>query len=127
MSETMERRAVRIAQFMDDNGHTSLGWDEADDAWVLPMIRAKMEAGFVFWIVKRNPLREVRLERVEDIGRGGDRHVIIRDDASRQLFEQGRIGLVRDDLDDREVVGRARTAEEVVANDTVAHRALQGG
>ena len=67
----------------------------------------------------------MRLERVEDVG--DSRHVIIRDEAARQLFEQGRIGLVRDEETDAQTVGRARTAREAARNDTVAHRGLRGG
>jgi hypothetical protein len=125
MSETLDQ-TIRIMHTMDAAGHTSLGWDAADDEWILPLIRRKMVEGYVFWIVRRNPLREVRMERVEDIG--DTRHVIIRDAESRELFEQGRIGLVSVDAeDDLEVTRRARTAEEVVANDTVQHRPLRGG
>lgn len=124
MSEVLAR--VRIMNIMNDAGHTSFGWDEADDEWVLPMIRQKMAQGYVFWIVRRNPLREVQLERVDDVR--DVRHVIIRDQAARTLFEQGRIGIVADDDDDHvETVRRARTAEEVASNDTVAHRRLGGG
>jgi len=125
MSATLNR-SIRIMHVMDAAGHTSLGWDVADDEWMLPLIRRKMAEGYVFWIVRRNPLREVRLERIEDIG--DIRHVIIRDAESRELFEQGRIGLVSVDReDDLQVIGRASTAEEVVANDTVSHRPLRAG
>lgn len=125
MSQTIT--TTRTMALMDATGHTSFGWDETDDTWVLPMIRAKMAEGYVFWIVRRNPLREVQLERVEDLR--DSRHVIIRDAAAQELFEQGRIGLVRGDEneEDHEQVRRARTAEEAVANDTVGHRALRGG
>jgi hypothetical protein len=118
----------RILRMMDQQGHTSFGWDAEDDEWVLPMIRRKMDEGYVFWIVRRRPLREVELTRVEDIGE--NRHVIIRDQDARTLFEEGRIGLVQGDADEDEPVvteRRARTPEEVVANDTVAHRSLRGG
>ena len=125
MSATLNR-SIRIMHVMDAAGHTSLGWDVADDEWMLPLIRRKMEEGYVFWIVRRNPLREVRLERIDDIG--DTRHVIIRDAESRELFQQGRIGLVSVDReDDLQVIGRASTAEEVVANDTVSHRPLRAG
>jgi hypothetical protein len=116
---------IRVHDYMNDAGHTSFGWDESDDEWVIPMIRAKMEQGFVFWIVKRNPLREIRLERVED---AGDRHVIIRDDAARTLFEQGRIGLVAsDDEHDVRTERRATSAEDAASHDAVVHRRLRGG
>ena len=115
----------RVMQIMDERGHTSLGWDAEDDAWVLPMIRRKMDEGYVFWIVQRRPLREVQLTRVEDIG--DNRHVIVRDSEARTLFEQGRIGVAQDDEAEIETVRRAQTAEEAVANDTVAHRGMRGG
>lgn len=118
-------RTRRIMQVMDQHGHTSFGWDAEDDQWVLPMIRRKIDEGYVFWIVQRRPLREVQLTSIEDIGE--NRHVIIRDDSARVLFEQGRIGLAQDDDTEVETIRRARTAEEVVANDTVAHRGMRGG
>jgi hypothetical protein len=124
MSDVLTR--VRVHDYMDGDGHTSFGWDETDDEWVIPMIRRKMAQGFVFWIVKRNPLREIRLERVADIG--DSRHVIIRDEAARTLFEQGRIALASDD-DENDVVRlhRAESAEEAASHDAVAHRRLAGG
>lgn len=124
MSEVLTR--IRVMDLMDGGGHTSFGWDADDDEWVIPMIRQKMQQGFVFWIVKRNPLREIRLERAEDVG--NTRHVIIRDEAARTLFEQGRIGLVTTEPEENvQTVRRASTAEEVAANDTVAHRRLRSG
>lgn len=128
---TREKAArVRVLRFMDGQGHTSFGWDPEDDHWVLPMIREKMEQGYVFWVVRRpEPLRrlqEVQLERVEDIGE--TRNIIIRDDASRRLFEQGRIALFSDsDDEDLERVRRATSAEDVVANDTIASRPFGRG
>lgn len=116
---------TRVIHMMDESGHTSLGWDPQDDEWILPVIRKKMADGYAFWIVRRDPLREVLLERVEDLGE--TRHVIIRDEDSRDLFEKGRIGIVTADDEMLETVGRATTAEEVVRNETVAHRPLRGG
>jgi transposase len=122
---------IRTMDIMDDRGHTTFGWDASDDAWVLPMIRQKMAQGYTFWIVRRDPLREVRLERLDDVREM--RHVIIRDPVARELFEQGHIGLVTTDNDtvtddaDRVTMRRARTAEDAVSNDTVAHRGLRGG
>jgi hypothetical protein len=127
MSTTVRQAtATRVMDLMDETGHTSLGWDASDDEWVLPMIRRKLAEGFTFWIVKRNPLREVQLERVEDLGDAA-RHVIIRDAESRQLFEAGRIGLAAANDEPVETVRRATTAEEAVQHDTVAHRPLRGG
>jgi hypothetical protein len=118
--------AVRTLSMMDSSGDTSFGWDAAEDEWVIPMIRAKMEAGYTFWIVERNPLREVRLERADALGE--NRHVVIRDAAARELFEQGRIGLASiAEHGEARVLRRARTPGEAAAADTVAHRPLRGG
>lgn len=129
MSETLERpRTYRTTREMGPEGHVTYAWDAADDEWMLPLIRRKMEEGYVFWIIKREPLRETELRRVEDIG--DQRHVVIRSQEARELFAQGRIALAAEDEGDgpEEVVtGRARTAEEAVAADTVSHRPMRGG
>lgn len=125
MSEVLQR-PVRIMWLMDSRGHTSFGWDPQHDVWVLPLIRRKMDEGYVFWIVRKNPLREVQLRRVEDIG--DSRTILIPDDTARELFEAGRIALVTDQSEeDLEVLRPAATPEEAVANDTVAHRPLGRG
>ena len=128
MSETLER-TFRTLSFLTGDGDTTYGWDSADDAWVLPMIQSKIDAGYVFWIVKRNPLREIKLRMAEDAR--DTRSVIIRDGDARILFEQGRIGLLAQTVAGRteEMVSerRARTAEEAVSHDTVAHRPMRGG
>jgi hypothetical protein len=128
MSEVLAARTIRIMWMTDEfRGHITWGWDAEHDPWVLPLIRRRMDEGYVFWIVRRNPLREVQLRRVEDIGE--NRTIIIQgDELARELFEQGRIGLVTETGDeDLEAIRPARTPEEVVANDTVAHRPLGRG
>lgn len=121
---------TRILHMMDNRGHTSFGWDVEDDDWVLPMIQRKMDEGYTFWIVERRPmLREVQLMRIQDIG--DNRHVFIHDASSRELFEQGHIGLLedRDDADqgDLHVTRRADNARDAASHDTVAHRHPAGG
>ena len=127
MSEVLQ--TIRTLRFMDGQGHSSFGWDPENDHWVLPMIRKKMAEGYVFWVVRRpGPLRqlqEIRLTSVDEIG--NDRHVIIHDDDARELFEQGRIGLVPDTDETLERVRTAESAEDAAANDTIAHRAMGRG
>lgn len=119
-------KMTRVMHLMNESGHTSFGWDPEDDQWVLPMIRLKMAAGFTFWIVRRNPLREVELKRIEELG--DVRNVIIKDQASRELFEAGRIGIATSgDEAELRVSRRAATAEEAVREETVVHRPLRGG
>lgn len=108
---------------MDGTGHTSFGWDASDSDWVIPMIRRKMAEGYVFWIIEHD--RQVRLERVEDLGE--HRLVIINEPDAKELFERGKIGIVTDEPDEVTRRRRARSAEEIARNHTVAHRALTGG
>lgn len=129
MSEVLEKpvslRHIRVMDIMNGEGHSSFGWDERDDEWVIPMIQKKMDEGFVFWIVQRDPLREVQLQRVEDVR--NIRNVIIKDGDSRILFEQGRIGLVAEDQSEVVRLRRARSAADAASNDTLAHRRPGGG
>ena len=131
MSETTEPDVytIRTLSFLTGDGDTTYGWESADDPWVLPMIQAKIDAGYVFWIVKRNPLREVKLRLAAEAKSA--RSILIKDDDARILFEQGRIGLMAQSVAQRseELVSerRARSAEEVVSHDTLAHRPMRGG
>lgn len=123
---------IRSMDILDQTGHTALGWEEGDDEWVIPLIRLKMQQGFVFWIVRRaregTGAREVQLRRVEQIG--PTRRVIIKDPDARRLFDQGRIGLhvgPGSSPDEYVFERRAVTPEEVARNHTVAQRRMAGG
>jgi hypothetical protein len=121
--------AVRTFTFLSGDGDNVYGWDAADNPWVIPMIQKKLDEGFTFWIVKQNQTRAVRLRRADDARE--IRSVTVKDPDARQLFEQGRIGIVARPVDGRDdeyrLERRARSAEEVADNDTVAHRPLRGG
>lgn len=131
MSEVLGRPAstIRTLSFLTGDGDNTYGWQDADDTWVIPMIQKKMDEGYVFWIVRRNPTREVRIRTAEEAK--ATRKIIIKDNDARILFEQGRIGIVSQSVAGRteETVRerRAHTAEEAASNDTVVHRPARGG
>jgi len=112
MSETSEPdvSTIRTLSFLTGDGDTTYGWESADDPWVLPMIQAKLRLA-----------AEAKSAR----------SILIKDDDARILFEQGRIGLMAQSVAQRseELVSerRARSAEEVVSHDTLAHRPMRGG
>jgi hypothetical protein len=128
MSETLAP-PIRTLSFLTEHGDNTYGWEAKDDEWVIPMIQRKMDEGYVFWIVQRNPMREVRLRRPEESLR--ERSIIIKDNDARILFEQGRIGVVsqtpEEDAATSERLRRATSAVDAAANDTVAHRPPRGG
>lgn len=113
---------TRSMMIMNGSGHSSFGWDAADDEWVLPMIRKKIAEGWIFRHVTAGTMTV--LERVEDIG--DSRLIAIEDRDARELFEKGKIGIVNE-TSDLQAGGRIRSAEEVVRSDTLAHRPLRGG
>jgi hypothetical protein len=124
MSETMAP-PIRTLSFLTGDGDNTYGWEEKDDEWVIPMIQKKMDEGYVFWIVRRPAEAAVRLRQARDAL--PLRSILIKDDASRILFEQGRISMVSQDS--AEVVRErlATSAADAAANDTVAHRRPAGG
>jgi hypothetical protein len=125
MSDTM----TRTFSFLSGDGDNVYGWDPADSEWVIPMIQKKLDEGYTFWIVKGLRQRQTKLRTAADAR--DLRSVIIKDPDARQLFEQGRIGIVARPVEGRDdeyrLERRAASAEEVAANDTVAHRAHRGG
>lgn len=138
MSETLERTPV-LSRFMGRGGHFTLAWDAESDAEAERLITLKMQQGVVFRITGRSgPFRPggglVRLHRIADVPE--DRRVHIDDADVRRFLEAGH-GHVVDEVDapkveDSEVdepppIRRARTAREVMENDTIAHRPLAGG
>lgn len=129
MSETLPKSLFRTLSFLSGDGDSTYGWEAKDDVWVIPMIQKKMDEGYVFWIIKRNPFREAKLRHAEEAK--DTRNVIIKDADARILFEQGRIGLVMNPVAERteEVTRerRARSAEEAASHDTVAHQQARGG
>lgn len=120
-----EGRTIRHHYRMGPQGHVSFGWDAEDDARIVPMIQRAMDQGYEFWIVKRNPMREEQLTTITDLQ--DIRHVILRDQDTRELFEQGLVGLINDTDAPLETVRRAGSAAEAATNDTVAHRRMAGG
>lgn len=128
MSETLDR-PIRTLSYLSGDGDNTYGWDAKDDQWVVPMIQKKMDEGYVFWIVRKDPIREVRLRTASEAT--ATREIIIKDADARILFEQGRIGIASLTVGERtrEAVRerRADSAEDAAAHDTVAHRRLAAG
>jgi hypothetical protein len=125
MSETMERTRRRTMALMDESGHMTWTWDEDNDEQIIPQIERMMAEGYVFWIVKRDPLREEELDDIGDLR--VNRHVVIRNEDFRELMNAGVLRLARHDTAPLDQDRRAATPREVASNDTVAHRPLRGG
>lgn len=120
---TILPRRIHMAE-MGEEGHLTWAWDEQNHERVVGIIQRMMDDGYVFWIVKRDPLREEELEDIEDLT--NNRHVVIKDDDFRELVEAGVLYRTRDDATLTQE-RRTEDAREAAVNDTVAHRPLRGG
>lgn len=129
MPEANSPQVIHTHSTLSDQGHFEIGWDARDDGWAIPMLQKKIDEGYDLWIVRRDPVREVKLRTAAEIG--DVRKVTIKDEAARILFEQGRIGIVAMPAGQRNaeqtLERRADSAEEASHHDTVAHRAGRGG
>lgn len=124
-AQTTTRR--RRMAMMDESGHMTWSWDEENNDQIIPAIRRLMERGYVFWIVRRDPLREDELE-IEEIGELRDnRNIVVKNEDFAELLAAGVLRPSRDDRADLHMGRRATTPEEAASNDTVAHRPLRGG
>ncbi len=123
---------VRLMISLDQSGHSVFGWDAADDDWVIPLIRRKMEQGYTFYGVRQiitGGTRERRLTRVEQIG--PTRRVLVHDEDAQKLFNEGRIGLHVEPAGAGEFVfergARITDPAQAAREDTVAMRPARGG
>lgn len=115
---------------LDTTGDTTIVWDEDTEDALLPIIKKKMDAGVIFYVLKPRvlsilPPKKVRAKKVADIRKAGA--VVIHDSDLNALFEKGAIHTIKSDNDNIVTVRKAKTARDVVSNDTVAIRPARGG
>jgi hypothetical protein len=122
MQQIATRRHMAL---MNESGHVTWSWDEENDEQMIPTIDRLMREGYVFWIVQRDPLREAELEDTEDLRT--NRHVIVKNEDFAELMAAGVLRLSNRDTAPLQQERRAADARDAVANDTVAHRRIQGG
>jgi hypothetical protein len=69
---------------------TTFTWDEANDDWVIALIREKMEQGFQFWVTKRSGKKKP----LRDAAKAAKwRKVMIWGDGARDLLTQTTTGV----------------------------------
>ena len=113
--------------FLDRSGHISISWSKDDDDIILPMIQEKIDQGCRFFITKGITRRKKQIIHVNELN--GRRNVILSDENLNNLLSQAttiRVDHVEHDRD-IETIRVARTATEVVNNDTVVTRQMYGG
>jgi len=117
----------RTMILLNATGDITIGWSEADDASMIPMIEKKLREGYSFFIVQGE--EQVRLQRVDQIGDA--RTVVMADRDAEQLFAAGKVGLVQkaQRVANRiiDTLRRSRNPAEIARENTVVMRPMAGG
>lgn len=124
---------TRSTTLFNKAGHVTLVWEKEQDHLVLPVIKAKMDEGVSFFVVKAeftgNSISDKPLPGVSMItsDNAKQRAVAVQDDDFGKLVISGTVQVIKDDSTATETVKRATTAEEVVVAKTIAVRRARGG
>jgi hypothetical protein len=119
-----------LIHYLGPEGHLTITWDEDHKKDMIDFVSRKMNEGVTFWILEKRKFRvnkEVKISDSKDLK--GQDSVTVHDEDVKKLLADSVIDLVKDpnDPDRFNVVRRAKTAQEVVENATVAHRRAAGG
>lgn len=123
--------ARRIFLAFGGYGDVAVTWDEQNDDQVLPVIQDMLEKGVKFFILAQRMSGEGRDQgmTLDDVKVG--RHIILPNDGLEQLRLSGLVAAGKVEVSGDSHVGNtgeiAKTAQEVVENDTVATPPASGG
>lgn len=120
---------MRTLRLLNKDGDRILVWDEDDDQTMISFIQKKMDAGYTFFIVDRNiePGTEIWKPLKNTTDSTKTRRVSMNDPEAETLVNQGVAGVAKKSADNIVTKGIAKTAKDVVKNNTVAVGALRGG
>ena len=130
--------------WLNMTGDITISWDDTNKESVLALVEQKMKEGYAFFILKPRPLglgvRKTRAKSIKAIAKAGN--VVVPDDEFQRMrarpkvddpaieaaLNQGAVHLVNGEKETEfDTTKRAKTAAEVVENQTVAVRRVVGG
>ena len=111
------------------HGDLKVEWNEDVNEEVLKFIQTKMDQGVAFHILDpKSKAKKPPVMPIETIGEIKNRQVYIRDDDIKNLVESGFASIAKfSGVSELKTVGRAKTAAEAAATDTVAVPPKTGG
>lgn len=131
--------------FLNMTGDITISWDASNEAAMLALVEEKMKEKVTFFILKPRILsflgkKKVRATSIEQIAEAGaavledaDFHRMmgrlkLHDEALEAAVAAGKAHLTKSDTPvDRAAIRPAKTAQEVVQNQTIAVRRVVGG
>ena len=146
MSNQETNEFVPAMTLLNSTGDVTVSWDEKDEASVMALVEKKMAQGYAFFVLK--PRRfglpgssKQKVKSLDAVRKAG--HVVVPDELVQEMFKQqlgdkdleavveaGKARVVSAGQGGNstfESVRRAKTATEVVRNQTVAVRQVVGG
>lgn len=124
----MTKRALTI---LNETGDVTITWDAENDERMLPLIEAKMKAGFTFFLIEPRmgglvaPDTSKPLKKVKDALKY--RALSMKDEDFEGLVAEGKADLVRTPEVPARTTRKARTAREVTTGESVAVQPMRGG
>lgn len=135
---------------LNETGDITLTWENSEDTEIKSMIQAKLDAGYVFFILEPrvNFLKMLgnKKKTIRDVSEIKGRKVIMKTDSdssnakhllsgainlgdsdSEQLFLNGKVGIANVGESNYETVKRAKTVMEVMKNHTIASPRIVAG
>lgn len=131
--------------FLNMTGDVTISWDASNQEAILALVEEKMKEKFTFFIIKPRFLsflgkKKVRATSIRQIAEAGAAVVAdedfqrmmgrlkLHDDALEAAVAAGKAHLTKSDVPvERAMIRPARTAQEVMQNQTIAVRRVVGG
>lgn len=129
---------------LNSSGDVTVTWDDADEAGILALVEKKMKEGYRFFILKPRKVlpgdKKIRAESVEEVKNAG--HVVIPDKLMKEVFKSqlgdtdveqavaaghARLATPESKGGTVDSVRRAKSAQDVVKNQSMAVRPVMGG
>lgn len=125
----------RTLTLLNFSGDITLAWSEEQDDVMKSLIEEKLKEGYSFFSYQENSgfkkffkkESEVKVKSFNDIQK---REVILKnidDEDIANFVQQNKIGIYKMTKNDFDTIKRLKDATEIVKNNTVAVRPIQGG
>lgn len=147
--DTIEQKPFYSVTLLNETGDITLTWDDGEDAEIKRMIQAKLDAGYVFFILeprvsflkmlgeKKRTIKDISEIKGNKIVMKTDdsvsassflsNNVSLGDSDAEQLFLSGRVGIANVRENNYNTVKSAKTVAEVMRSHTIATPRITAG
>lgn len=118
---------TRSCIFLNENGDTTIAWDDSNDEAMTRLIQKKMDEGMTFFVVNRYiPFIKHKIKDSKDVI--PERKIVVKDADFNEMINNETVSTYkRNSNDNFETVRNATSAYDAATNHTVAIRQRVGG